>query len=103
MVEKRPLFRHQAAQVEIQPSVQSEESDDRVTGRLSQERSVQSSRRSQQAQEASARTREVQAAIARRLRDDYDLSEPIPDRLAELLRLLEKQTGDIDSEQQSIS
>jgi hypothetical protein len=37
---------------------------------------------------------EVQAAIGRYLRADYDLAQPIPDRLVDLLRQLEQRGGE---------
>ncbi len=36
---------------------------------------------------------EMQAAIARALGAEYDLAEPLPDRLADLLRQLEQRNG----------
>jgi hypothetical protein len=37
---------------------------------------------------------EMQAAIARALGAEYDLAEPLPDRLADLLRQLQQRSGD---------
>jgi hypothetical protein len=37
---------------------------------------------------------EVQAAIGRYLREEYDLIEPIPARLADLLRQLDQLSGE---------
>ena len=38
---------------------------------------------------------EVQAAIGRYLRAEYDLAQPIPDRLVDLLRQLEQRGGEL--------
>jgi hypothetical protein len=48
--------------------------------------------------EKASSTREIQSLIGKKLRGLYDLAEPIPDRLAELLKQLAQQMDEPKSE-----
>jgi Anti-sigma factor NepR len=48
--------------------------------------------------EKAASTREIRGLIGRQLKAHYDLTEPIPDRLAELLKQLAQRSDERESE-----
>lgn len=47
---------------------------------------------------STASYREIQVLIGRQLKADYDVAEPIPDRLAELLKQLARRLDERESE-----
>jgi hypothetical protein len=59
-------------------------------------------KRAASSQEQAERIKHAQASIGRRLREEYDVTEPLPERLADLVRKIEQPTSESQSESPAV-